>query len=148
MKTNASIRNAAMDFLARREHSAVELEQKLHKRFDDKEAIREAIEKLQDDGLQCDQRFAEHYLRARANRGFGQLKIVQELKQKGVGEGNINIAFEQCEIDWFELLLAQYEKKYGQAAPEDLQQKARCQRFLLSRGFSFELLGKLWRELA
>lgn len=148
MQSSPSIRNAAMDFLARREHSAYELEQKLIKRFDDVKAIREAISKLQEDGLQSDQRFAEHYLQARANKGFGKLKIEQELKQKGVSDSDISYAFAERNINWLDLLLNQYEKKYGQLAPENLEQKARCQRFLLSRGFSFEQLSKLWRELA
>lgn len=147
MRATPSIRNAAMNLLARREHSTYELEQKLLKRFEDIQTIREAIIKLQNDGLQCDQRFAEHYLQARANKGFGKLKIQQELKQKGVADDDISNAFAKHNIDWFAVLFNQYEKKYGQLAPASLEQKARCQRFLLSRGFSFEQLSNLWREL-
>lgn len=148
MKSSPSIRNAAMDFLARREHSAFELEQKLSKRFDDINAIRATITKLQSDGLQSDRRFAEHYIQARVNKGFGQRKIQQELKLRGIVESCISEVFAEKKIDWLILLLQLYERKYGQQAPENLEQKARCQRFLLSRGFSFDQLASLWRELA
>lgn len=148
MRPTPSIRNSAMDYLARREHSALELQQKLSKRFEDCALIAEAIEKLKEDGLQCDQRFAEHYIRSRVNKGFGRLRIQQELKQKGVSDNDAAAAFGSNAIDWQNLLLEQYSKKYGELAPESLEQKARCQRFLLSRGFSFDQLNRLWRELS
>ena len=57
-----AIRKKAMDLLARREHSAQELRQKLKTRDYEQELIDAAVLGLQQDRLQCDHRFAETYV--------------------------------------------------------------------------------------
>lgn len=142
-----AIRRAAMDVLARRDHSGLELQQKLQNRFPDKTAIQRVIHQLQQDGLQSDRRFAGHFIRWRAGRGYGEAKIRLELMQKGVADADITEAFAENAIDWLALLQQQYVKKYGNYLPEDMAQKARCSRFLLGRGFSYSELNQLWRSL-
>lgn len=147
-KEKVVVRRAAMDYLARREHSRYELHHKLQTRFTDSAFISQVLDKLEDDGLQSDARFAENYMRWRANKGFGPLHIAQDLKQKGVDEAIIQFAFKENNIDWQQLIKQQYIKKYGESLPLDVKAKARCQRFLISRGFSFSQISQLWRQLA
>jgi regulatory protein len=68
-----------MDLLARREHSAHELRQKLEKREFDRDEIELALEVLQQNNLQSDARFTESYVNHRTNAGLGPIKIAHEL---------------------------------------------------------------------
>lgn len=130
------IRFNAMNYLARREHSRAELAQKLNAKFsDDAEFVQDVLHKLIEDGLQSDERFAENYLRYRANRGYGPNRIRQELKQKGISENMIALTIEQADIDWYQLVEQQFNKKFPN--PEkDMRAKSKQQKFLLYRGFT------------
>ena len=80
MKKQTSIRNTAMNLLARREHSATELLQKLKQREHAEEDILKAIEELQADNLQSDARFAESFINQRVNAGYGPSKNSTRIK--------------------------------------------------------------------
>ncbi|MEK9868841.1 MAG: regulatory protein RecX, partial [Gammaproteobacteria bacterium] len=109
-----NIRLAAMDLLARREHSRLELEQKLRKRFSDRlETIETELDKLAAEGLQSDERLAEAFIRARSNRGQGPSKIRMELRSKGLSDAAISLAFEAIAVDWYELVHEVAQKKFG-----------------------------------
>lgn len=130
------IRRAAMNKLARREHSLLELDQKLSQRFSDKALRKQVLIDLQDDGLLSDERFAETYARSRAYKGYGADRILMELSQKGVDDGLANRSVNALEVDWSELLEQQFEKKYRSCYPETAEEKAKYIRFFLYRGFS------------
>jgi len=136
------IRRAAMDLLARREHSSKELTQKLSRRFDDVErsVIQNVIQKLSDDGLQSDRRFAESYIRSKSLKGIGPVRIKQELTQKGVDSSLIGSAIQESEINWWDVLEACVLKKYGGFSFATPEEKAKCIRFLAYRGFSSEMV--------
>ncbi len=77
-----------MDFLARREHSHYELQQKLAAKFPDADhsVLLSAIERLRQENLQSDERFTEAFIRYRKSRGFGMRHIQQDLKLRGVDD--------------------------------------------------------------
>ncbi len=53
---------------------------------------------------QNDKRFAENYLHARSQRGYGANRIKQELRQlKGVSSEVINEVLTESEINWIEI---------------------------------------------
>jgi len=136
-----------MDLLARREHSRLELQNKLAKRFDvDPHAISVEVERLTAEGLQSDRRLAEAYIRARSNRGHGPIKIRVELRTKGVVDHLINTAFDESGIDWVALAAEVALRRFGDAPPSDLKEQARRGRFLLQRGFSFDHINQRDRE--
>ena len=147
-KLPAQLRRAAMDLLARREHSKKELLDKLGKRFLTKiprdhlsafqEITREQIEQLASEGLQSDFRLAENFIRSRIGRGQGPLKIRLELRAKGIDEAVMDIAFEQTEVCWAELAESVLVKRFGNTACGDFKEKARRSRFLQQRGFSYD----------
>ena len=64
-----------MDFLARREHSRLELYQKLKQRQFEPDVINSELSKLLDEGLQSDERFAEAFLRSRIDKGLSLIHI-------------------------------------------------------------------------
>ena len=130
------IRYSAMNYLARREHSRLELIKKLRKRFPDDIALLEPeVQKLVDDKLQSDKRFAESYIRHRANSGFGLTRIKLELKERGVTSTDIELALDEEPIDWSALAKTVCVKKFGQLPPVDINEKAKRVRYMQYRGF-------------
>ena len=137
-----SLRQRAMNFLARREHSVKELTIKLIKAEFDVDEIADVIDRLTMQDLQSDQRFAENYLHYRSQRGFGSQKIRQELKQRGVADSIISDIFIEADIDWFLHAVTQRCKRFGEQMPDDLKERAKQQRFLQHRGFTHEQISE------
>ena len=144
-KVESSIRNKAMDLLARREHSEQELRQKLKTREYDADAIDEVLQALREDRLQSDERFTESYVNHRFNAGVGPLKIRYELRQKGVSDGLVDEFLEPLSDQWDELMTRQRIRKYGAAIPDDYAERMKQARFLQNRGFSPESVMRLFR---
>ena len=71
------------------------------------------------------------------------MKILQELRQRGIEQNVIEIILASESIDWFELAEEVRAKKFGEQLPEDYQKKAKQSRFLYSRGFNSELINQL-----
>lgn len=134
----ADIRMAAMDLLARREHARGELKQKLRKRFDDEQLIDEQLDRLSEENLQSDSRYAASFLRQRINRGHGPLRIRQEMRQKGISDSEIAVAMEEEGPDWYALAAETYRRKFGELPPDDIREKARRSRFMQYRGFGLD----------
>ena len=145
MKKPKSIRNTAMNLLARREHSANELIQKLKQRDFEQNEILRAIEELQADNLQSDARFAESFINQRVNAGYGPIRIRHELRQKGVAEELVDAILEHFDGKWQELMLQQKIRKFGAEIPDEYAQKMKQARFLQNRGFSPESVMRLFR---
>ena len=160
------IRRAAMDMLARREHSRLELTRKLGRKFSGQtighvsgsisnvssveDLIEEELLKLRQEGVQSDARLAEVFIRARTGRGQGLIKIRMELKGRGVSEDDIALAFEACSVDWYSLAHEVAVKKFGDGfeSRQDRKEKSRLSRFLQQRGFSYDHISSLYRSPA
>ena len=127
-----TVRQAALNLLARREHSRRELAQKLGRRFDSAD-IGQALDALEEGGLLCDFRFAAHYARWRAPK-MGALKIRDELRKRGVAGEHIDSALAAVEEGETERAAAALAAKFGDEAIEG-KALLRAARFLQSRGF-------------
>lgn len=139
------IRRAAMDMLARREHARSELARKLEHAFGNcQELIQAEIDKLQAEGLQSDMRLAESFIRARAGRGQGPLKIRAELRGRGLTDDLVTAAMETSGIDWFALAESASRKRFGDGPPGDTKEKAKRSRFMQQRGFTFDHIASLF----
>ena len=134
----ADIRLAAMNLLARREHTCRELSQKLKRRFPDAELVDNELARLTDENLQSDARFAESFVFERSNRGYGLMRVQQEMREKGLSDWEINVAVKNAKIDWAAIAQDVYSKKYGGIAAVDLNDKAKRVRFMQYRGFDRE----------
>ena len=140
-----SLRHVAMDYLARREHTAAELRQKLKSRAQDADEIESVLQQLKDEKLQSDERFAESFVNQRYRSGVGPIKIRYELRQKGIDETLIDGFLEPLDGEWDELMRAQRERKFGNAIPGDYSARMKQARFLQNRGFSPEAVMRLFR---
>lgn len=119
--------------LARREYSRAELRAK----GEDlpAETVEAVLDALAEKGWQSDARFVEQYVRSKSNAGNGALKIRHALQHSGVAADLLHEALEA--VDWFALAAAVYAKKYPRPA-KDASERAKRQRFMAQRGFSFE----------
>ena len=136
--TPAKIRNTAMDLLTGREFSRAELAEKLNKRFDQHAAINDVLERLAEEGLQSDTRFAEAFVRSRLYRGHGLMRIRQDIRQKGIAEELITRTLDEADVDWKHLAREVAQRKFGQRKAADQREKAKRMRFLQYRGFNYD----------
>lgn len=143
----STARRAALDLLARREHSSHELLQKLQERLPELDVdtvLQPVIEQLIAENLQSDQRFVESYVRYRSSRGDGPLKISASLQSRKIAGELLKSALYEQGPDWTALCLQVLQKKFrvsGQPQPS-LAEQQRMQRFLLQRGFTGEQVRK------
>jgi len=128
----------AVDLLARREHSQLELTNKLQKKGFAEGVVHNVLAELQANNLQSDDRFAEAFVNERVRRGYGPIKIRYELNQKGISEQLIESYIYLNSHQWSELAQIQYQKKYRNMPVNDYKEWSKRARFLQSRGFSSE----------
>jgi len=163
-----SLKSRAIQLLAQREHSRVELQRKLmaHARAEVREAtpaaqstadaaddagesqaqaaqrVADLLDWLEAQGHLSPQRFVESRVHARAGR-FGNLRIRQELAQHAMAlPAEAVLALNGSELERARTVLA---RKY-KAAPHDSAEQARRARFLASRGFSPETIRQALRR--
>ena len=124
-----------MDFLARREHTGKEILSKLQNRVESVELLKAEIDKLEEEGLIDNKRFAEQYIYSRSLRGYGPLRIEQELKQRGVNE-NVSQPL-MHDMDWTSFAIEVLKKKTGGIFPDETKQILKIKKFMNYRGFNF-----------
>jgi regulatory protein len=132
------IRDRALAYLARREHTRLELTRKL-----DRAGYPEAdIEPLLDDfsqrGWLSNQRFAESYVQQKQKR-FGTLKLAHELRSRGVDESTVQQVLKTTKETELERAREVWKKRFG-TPPANSSEKAKQMRFLQGRGFSLETI--------
>jgi regulatory protein len=134
----AAVRKQALSMLARREHSGAELRAKLAAKGFPAQIIDDALTDLNRAGWLSDERFVEAFIRARAERGYGPVRIRAELKERGVGDDVIAAHLDARDSQWLVRLRKVRAKRFAAERPQDFAAKARQMRFLQARGFSAE----------
>lgn len=132
----ADIYTSALALLARREHSRLELQQKLLSRYPGQQPlVSEVLERLAREAYQSDERFVETYVRARQLKGIGGQRLRQELGLRGIEDHLIEQALAPLAGEGgLQQLLRVWQKKFA-APPADIREKHLQARFLLYRGF-------------
>ena len=128
-------RRRAMDLLALRDHSRMELARKLAARGFATDAIAAALDGLERDGLLQSARFVESFVTGRIRKGQGPVRIRAELAQRGIDDAGIAAGLAAAAVDWIELAMHVRTKRYGDAAPADFKERMRQAKFLQYRGF-------------
>jgi regulatory protein len=132
----AACRQQALDLLARREHSRLELERKLSTRSYADDVIADTLDALERAGLLDSSRFAESFARSRIARGQGPLRIQRELIERGLSGAMADSALAALDIDWTALARSVRTKKFGASVPRAFAERVRESRFLQYRGFT------------
>lgn len=154
--TLTSLRQRALQYLARREYSRQELQRKLQHasagagetRGADADAavtdgsvpattLTALLDELEGRGLLSDARYAEMRARTRGQR-YGNQRLRQELRQQAVAPELIEAALAECGSE-LERARQQWQKKFG-TLPASTPELARQQRFLAYRGFSSAII--------
>lgn len=141
------IEEVGLRLLARREHSRLELSNKLLSRGFDQARIDSVLDKWVRNDWLSDQRFAECYARQRIEKGFGPNRIDYELRQLGVDRFDLDEVVEEVAGSWFNVLQRAYCKKYRQDEQMTLSEWSKRSRFLLQRGFSGGMIAALLAHL-
>ncbi|WP_306605215.1 recombination regulator RecX [Azonexus sp.] len=137
-----ALRVAALRLLTRRDHSRAELQAKLAAQAESAEQLAAVLDRLQGECLLSDQRFATQRVVARARR-YGNARLKQELRQRGVGDDDIVAALPEAG-DEAERCRAVWSRKFGQA-PQSREERAKQMRFLQYRGFSTDAIRQTLR---
>ena len=160
MKAERSLKSRALQLLAQRDQSRLELRRKLLRRARDRETdpaadadvdpgavvaeVDALLDWLEANRFLSDARFAESRVHARAQR-FGVQRIRSELAQHQVElPPELAASLAASEI---ERAAAVRARRFA-ALPESAAERAAQSRFLLGRGFSPDLVQRLMRRLA
>lgn len=136
-----SLRQRALEYLSKREYSALELASKLKTYADESDDIPALIADFTERGWLSDARFTEQLVRARKAK-FGSAKVAHELREKGVSDELIAEATADIQENELENAKNVWRKKFKQAAT-NRNEWAKQARFLQGRGFSFDTIKKV-----
>ncbi|MCQ8103791.1 recombination regulator RecX [Methylomonas sp. SURF-2] len=140
------IEATCLRLLARREHSRKELLDKLALRGFERHEVEPVIADMAAQNWQSEARYAESYIRQRIAGGYGPARIKYELQQRGINETDLD---EQADEQggWQNLLMDVYYNKYGEETALTQNEWLKRSRFLQQRGFSGEMIKRLFAEL-
>jgi regulatory protein len=96
------------------------------------------LNELESARLQSDSRYAEVFVRSRAERGYGPQRIAAELKSRGTADELTRQALTDAECAWVELARQADRKKFGAKPSRAFEVLAKRRRFLEYRGFASE----------
>jgi regulatory protein len=141
VKKDPTLRQRAVAFLARREHSRVELSRKLARFAEDPAEIEPLLDDLARRKLLSDERFADARAHSLAAK-FGPARLEHELRAKGVAASAIARVAGAARVTEVDRARAAWRKRFGQA-PADRAERAKQMRFLQGRGFSFDAIRRV-----
>lgn len=152
LETRILLRGKMLGLLGRREYSVQELKKKILEKFPEESLlIEEVLLECQRKNWVSDVRYANEFIREKSEYGgWGPMKITQKLREKGIESSLIESSLEaEFPEDKQRILLQELAEKkwkllYKKTAAD---RKGAVQRFLLSRGFSFQLVLEVTQSL-
>lgn len=138
-----SLKGRALRLLGMREHSRAELERKLASHEQEPGELQRVLDDLQAKDFISNERAAESVLHRRSAR-LGAGRIRQELQAKGIAAELVAASLASLKATELERAREVWRKKFGEP-PQDAVQRARQARFLVSRGFSGEVVARVLR---
>lgn len=141
-----SLKARAVGLLSRREYSRAELTRKLASHAESPEALDSLLDALAKEGWQSDERVIQSVVHRKAPI-HGSLRIAQELKQKGMSDGQVAEIRSQLKDTEFERARAIWDKKFGlSGGAQTPAEYARQGRFLAARGFSHDIVRRILKS--
>lgn len=136
-----SLKGKALRALAARDHSRVELERKLASSEEVPGELAKVLDDLAAKGFLDDQRAADSLAHRRGQK-LGTARVVQEMRSRGIELQAIESAAEQLKATELERAREVWRKKFGEPAL-DAVARGKQMRFLISRGFSSEIIRRV-----
>lgn len=141
-------RERAVRYLTYRDRSENEILTKLIDAGFDANVAQNAVNELRTIGYLDDTRYAMKYLSERIRtKALSKKSLGFELKNKGIDEEIIEKALSEFEIDDYEVALREGKRKFGKYNLDDKKIEQKAYRFLLHRGFSYEIVNKVIKEM-
>lgn len=141
------IKAGCLRLLARREHSQLELLNKLEVKGYSVDLIKAVIDELVTAGWQSDKRFSESYIRNRIRSGYGPVRIDHELRQRGIDKTEYDYIIAELAGSWLDQIEQVYLRKYNSSRTLTANEWAKRTRFLQQRGFTFEMIKSLYDQV-
>lgn len=150
------INQRAINYLAKREFSRFELQKKLNSDAQDfkltdgststiDELINHVLNDLARHNWQSDQRYAEQISKVKGAL-FGVARLKQEFKQRGLSDELAKKELDELKNTELARATEIWQRKFGQH-PVGLKEQAKQSRFMASRGFSFDIVRKIIKEI-
>lgn len=131
-------RHTAVRLLSTREHAAAELLQKLTQRGCSQMDAQAVLAWCQEHDLQSDERYTDSYIRQRAARRYGKLRIRAELQARHVDTQIIAAKLAGADVDWVGYAMAALQRRNDDLS--EYRQVAKAGQALMRRGYSREEL--------
>jgi regulatory protein len=135
-----TLRERALNLLARREHSRAELARKLSL-YGEAEDVSVLLDALERENLLSNERYAEALANARSGR-HGSLRLKADLRDKGVPESVVADIMREARNADLDSARAVWVKKFGHM-PADAVERVKQMRFLASRGFPLDVVRRV-----
>jgi regulatory protein len=137
---NSEITRLITKYLSIREHSKLELQNKLSQKGHKLSDIRECIDEFSSKDVQSDIRFAEEFIRSKLKKNKGPRLISSELVTRGISDSIINIKISEISYqEWCQAALFALTKKLN-ASSVSVEDKDKIYSFLISRGFEHKMI--------
>jgi regulatory protein len=141
----------ALRYLEKRGRTEREVYKKLNGAGFSDDSVNKAIERLRDAGYVDDQSYASRYLEALARKGRGRLRIMEEMRRKGLAEDMIRNTLEDEALASDELDRAKEAiKKVLETIPEGTDKykvMAKVNRRLVTLGYTYSTIGEAMSSL-
>jgi len=151
LATEEALYAAVLRALMRRAHSIYEMRQYLELRAEDAKHARSVLQRLKQEKLLDDARYARQFARYHAeSRRQGPYRIARELRTRGVPDRHIEAAIEEtfAETDEAALVRKRIERKLKLLrGPLDERQLASLYRTLLRAGFTADVIRRELRTV-
>jgi len=135
--------DAGLRLLVHREHSRKELYRKLASKGHGATLIEQALDQLEQRDALNENRFVEQYVGARIRKGYGPVRIEQELGERCIDDTMAHAWLYAADVDWFALMEQACIRKFGTAHADAYKEQAKFARFLEYRGFQHEMIRDL-----
>lgn len=140
-RPKSSARSYALWLLSRRTYSSQALLQHLVGRGYSVDEATDAAGYLEEIGYVNDKSYARDFVSWRSQAGNGPRKLRYELKKKGIGDDEIELALSGLdEDDLRQQAMTIARRKLREKNPDDNRTRLSVMRFLLQRGYCYELV--------
>ena len=137
---NSDITKLITKYLSIREHSKLELQNKLSQKGHDLSDIRECINEFSSKDVQSDIRFTEEFIRSKLKKNKGPRLISSELVTRGITDSIINKKISEISYqEWCTVAFLALKKKLN-GSSVSIEDKDKIYSFLISRGFEHKMI--------
>ena len=137
---NSDITKLITKYLSIREHSKLELINKLSKKGFELNDINESIHEFSLKNIQSDTRFTEEFLRSRVKKNKGPRLISSELSSRGISESIITSKIAEISVDTWQNHAHKALIKKLKDTNLSIKDEDKIYSFLIGRGFDHKMI--------